>query len=166
VHERTGVLPGSDLAARGLLPPRERLDSGPVVLIECIENIPCNPCAYACARKAITVEPNLTDTPRIDFAKCNGCTACIARCPGLAIFVVDRTYSKTHATLTLPYELLPRPVEGQLVTLLDRAGRPRGRGRVVKVRDAKALDRCAVVTVTVPGKLWNTVRSIRVRNAK
>jgi Fe-S-cluster-containing hydrogenase component 2 len=160
------VLREKELSTQGLLPSRRRLEAGPVVIVECIQHIPCNPCAYACPRKAITVEPNLTDVPRVDFDKCNGCTACVARCPGLAIFVVDRTYSKTKATVTLPYELLPRPVEGSAVTLLDRAGRPVGQGRVVKVRDTKVQDRCAVVTVATPKRLWNTVRSIRVTNKR
>jgi len=159
--EETGVLPEKELVAKGLVPSRERLDAGPVVVVECIEEIPCNPCAYACPRKAITVEPGLTDIPRVDFDKCNGCTVCVSRCPGLAVFVVNRAYSKTEATVTLPYELLPRPVEGKKVTLLDRAGRPVGSGRVVKVRDTKAQDRCAVVTVAVPKRLLNTVRNIR-----
>ncbi len=131
-------------------------------MVECIENIPCNPCAYACPRKAITIAGELTDTPAVDFAKCNGCTLCIARCPGLAIFVVHRDYSKTEAAVTIPYELLPRPVVGERVACLDRAGREVGKGKVVKVLDAKALNRCAVVTVAVPKRYWNTVRSIRV----
>jgi hypothetical protein len=54
---------------------------------------------------------------------------------------------------------------GESVPCLDRAGRSVCRGRVVKVLDTKALNRCAVVTVAVPKRYWNTVRSIRV-NAK
>ena len=164
-HQRSGVLSPAYLAARGSVPSKERLAAGPVVMVECIENIPCNPCAYACPRKAITIEGELTDTPQVDFSKCNGCTLCISKCPGLAIFVIHKDFSKTEATVTLPYELLPRPMVGESVPCLDRAGRPVCRGRVVKVLDTKALNRCAVVTVAVPKRYWNTVRSIRV-NAK
>ena len=161
-HQRTGVLSLKDLAARGAVPPKERLAAGPVVMVECIENIPCNPCAYACPRKAITIEGELTDTPKVDFSKCNGCTLCIAKCPGLAIFVVHKDFSKTEAAVTIPYELLPRPEAGAKVECLDRAGQVVGKGRVLKVLDTKALNRCAVVTVAVPKRFWNTVRSIRV----
>ncbi|MBN2465298.1 hypothetical protein JXD38_06715, partial [candidate division WOR-3 bacterium] len=66
-----------------------------------------------------------------------------------------------EATVTLPYELLPRPAVGVRVACLDRAGREVCRGKVVKVLDTKALNRCAVVTVAVPKRYWNTVRSIR-----
>lgn len=147
----------------GVVPPEDRLAAGPVVMVECIENIPCNPCAFACPRKAITINGELTDTPKVDFSKCNGCTLCIAKCPGLAIFVVHRDFSKTEATVAIPYELLPRPEIGSSVEGLDRSGRAMCRGRVVKVLDTKAMNRCAVVTVAVPKRYWNTVRSIRVR---
>ena len=156
------MLSPKELCDRVAMPTKERLAAGPVVMVECIENIPCNPCAYACPRKAITIDGELTDTPKVDFSKCNGCTLCIAKCPGLAIFVVHKDFSKTEATVTIPYELLPRPEAGMRVECLDRAGQVVAKGRVVKVLDTKALNRCAVVTVAVPKRFWNTVRSIRV----
>jgi Fe-S-cluster-containing hydrogenase component 2 len=162
-YQRTGILSEKELATRGVLPPARRLKAGPVVVVECIENIPCNPCAYACPRKAITIDGGLTGLPKVDFDRCNGCTLCIARCPGLAIFVVNQSYSKTQASVALPYELLPRPVPGKAVACLDRDGRALCRGRVVKVLDSKAQDRCAVVTVAVPRRFWNRVRSVRLK---
>ena len=161
-YQRTGVLSKRELLRGRQVPGLERLKQGPCVTIECIENIPCNPCAYACPRKAITIEGGLTELPRVDFEKCNGCTLCVARCPGLAIFVVDYGYSESRAAVTLPYEMLPRPVKGQRVAALDRQGRRVCAATVVRVIDTKATDRCAVVTITVPRRHWNTVRSIRV----
>jgi len=161
-YQRTGVLSERELLKGRQVPGLERLKRGPCVVIECIENIPCNPCAYACPRKAITIEGGLTELPRVDFDKCNGCTLCVARCPGLAIFVVDCGHAEGRAAVTIPYELLPRPIKGQRVTALDRHGRRVCAGTVVRVIDTKATDRCAVVTLAVPKKHWNTVRSIRV----
>lgn len=158
--QRTGVLSERDL--RGVLPPPERLRRGPVVVVECVENIPCNPCAFACPRKAITIEGNLTNVPRVDFDKCNGCLACVARCPGLAIFVVHRDWSATHAAVTLPFELLPRPAVGMRVGLVDRSGKRVGSGEVLRVLEGKHQDRCALVTVKVPKRLWASVRGIRI----
>jgi Fe-S-cluster-containing hydrogenase component 2 len=155
------VLSDSDIRQFVPQPSAERLAAGPVVIVECIERIPCNPCAFACPRKAISINGALTDTPLVDFSKCNGCAACIAKCPGLAIFVVNRDFSPTEATVTLPYELLPRPALHSTVTLLDRSGGVVGRGRVLRMLDGAAQNRCAVITVTVPRKLWNTVRGIR-----
>lgn len=159
--QRCGVLSSSDVRQRVLQPSSERLAEGPVVVVECVERIPCNPCAFACPRKAISIDGALTDTPTVDFSKCNGCTACIAKCPGLAIFVVNRDYSKNEATVTLPYELLPRPAVGSTVALLDRSGGAVGKGKVLRMLDGAAQNRCAVITVTVPTKLWNTVRGVR-----
>ncbi len=161
-HKRTGILSESELKSRGVLPGSDRLAAGPVVIVECVESIPCNPCAYACPRKAITIDGALTDLPEVDFSKCNGCTVCVAKCPGLAIFVVHKNYSKTEAAVTLPYELLPRPVAGRTVACLDRRGRAVCKGKVVKVLDSKAQNRCAVVTVAVPKRFWNKVRNVRV----
>jgi Fe-S-cluster-containing hydrogenase component 2 len=161
--QQNGVLSKTELKAKGLLPSPARLKNGPVVVVECVENIPCNPCAYACPRKAITINGNLTDTPRVDFDRCNGCGACIARCPGLAIFVVNLKFSDREATVTLPYELLPRPELGERVWGLDRRGEKVCPARVVRVVDTKAFDHCALVTVAVPKRFWNEVRSIRLK---
>lgn len=159
--KRCGVLSPSEVAAHVKLPCRERLQAGPVAIVECVENIPCNPCAFACPSKAITIDGSLTDRPDIDFAKCNGCTMCVARCPGLAIFVVNYALSKTEAAVTMPWELLPRPRVGERVGLACRAGRWVGTGKVLKVLDSRVQDRCAVVTVSVPKRLWNTVRHLQ-----
>ncbi|UCG42514.1 MAG: 4Fe-4S binding protein [candidate division WOR-3 bacterium] len=161
-YKRTGVVSVRELRKSGGVPSPARLRKGPVVLVECVEKIPCNPCAYACPRNAITIDGELTDLPKVDFDSCNGCRLCIAKCPGLAIFVVDHGFSRTHAAVTMPYEMLPRPVKGQRVAGLDRSGRRVCSAKVVRVLDTKAMDRCAVVTVAVPKKFWNRVRSIRV----
>ncbi len=165
-YQRTGVLNKAELKRRGLIPSLERLRTGPVVIVECIENIPCNPCADACPRQAITIEGGLTERPQVDFNRCNGCGICVARCPGLAIFVVNYAYSKTEATVTLPYEILPRPEVGENVAAVNRQGKKVCDARVVKVLDSKGLDRCAIVTVAVPKSFWNDVRGIVLRRRK
>ncbi len=161
--QENGVLTKTDLKRQGLLPTAARLKKGPVVVIECVENIPCNPCAYACPRKAITIVGNLTEIPKVDFERCNGCGVCVAQCPGLAIFVVNWAYSKKEATVTLPYELLPRPEVGERVFGVDRSGKEVCSARVVKVLDTRVQDRCAVVTIAVPKRFYNDVRAIRLK---
>ena len=37
------------------IPSEERMKLGPVACIECLQQIPCNPCEEACPRGAITV---------------------------------------------------------------------------------------------------------------
>ncbi|MEM4759029.1 MAG: ferredoxin, partial [Desulfurococcaceae archaeon] len=53
-YRETGVLTIEELARKELLPSNERLRRGPVVILECPEEIPCNLCIYACPFKAIS----------------------------------------------------------------------------------------------------------------
>lgn len=160
-YQKTGILTEVDLKSHGLLPSQKRFERGPVVIVECVEKIPCNPCVAACPKKAITIDGSIIEIPKVNFDICNGCTLCIARCPGLAIFVVNKNYNDKEATISLPYEFLPRPEKGDIVKALDRQGKVVCNARIEKVLDAKALDRCAVITVVVPKRFYNTVRFIK-----
>jgi len=160
-YQRNGVLTESELKSHGLIPSKERFDKGPVVIVECVEKIPCNPCVDACLKKAISIKGSITNIPQVNFDKCNGCTVCIARCPGLAIFVVNKNYNQKQASISLPYEFTPRPKINDIVNALDRNGKTVCKAHVIKVLDAKGLDRCAVITITVPKKFHNKVRFIK-----
>ena len=157
--ELTGVATGRELAC--VTPSAERRSRGPVVMVECLQKIPCNPCATACVRGAIERREDINELPVVDFEKCNGCGVCISRCPGLAIFVMDETYSETETLVKLPFEFLPLPKEGDYVTGLDREARPVCRALVVKVLNTKAQDRTPVVSIAVPKDMGLLVRNIR-----
>jgi Fe-S-cluster-containing hydrogenase component 2 len=161
-YEKTGILADSDLKKLNLLPSTKRVNQGPVVIVECVQEIPCDPCAAACLRKAITIEGNITNIPKVNFELCNGCTLCIPRCPGLAIFVVNKNYNKKEASVTLPYEFIPLPEKGEIVYGLDRTGKKVCRARVEKVIKSKSFDHCAVITIAVPKKYWNIVRNSQI----
>jgi len=127
--EECGVPTAAELARA--IPDEARLARGPVAIIECFQDIPCDPCQQACPRGAISgMAEDISHTPVLDADKCNGCGLCIAQCPGLAIFVVDLS-DEAVARVRLPYEYLPVPEVGQEVTALDRLGRPLGRAAVV-----------------------------------
>ena len=112
-----------------VLPPEEIVVSKRVAMIECTEEIPCNPCAYVCRVDAISKE-SLSSPGIVDFEKCSGCTACVAVCPGLSIFLQQIKDGKGY--VTLPYELLPAPKAGDRVELIDRSGKVVGAGVIVK----------------------------------
>lgn len=156
----TGIPDNEDIITRK--PPEERLKKGPVVMIECFQKIPCNPCYTACKRGAIQEFKDINDTPAVDFDKCNGCALCVSKCPGLAIFVIDETFSECEAAVSLPFEFLPIPKAGEMVSLLNRGGKKVGQGKVLKIRNSKYDDRTPVITVTVPKELSMIVRNIRV----
>ncbi|MCX7785237.1 MAG: 4Fe-4S binding protein [candidate division WOR-3 bacterium] len=162
-YQKTGVLTEKDLKQKYLLPSNERFDKGPVVIVECVEKIPCNPCVDACPKKVISIKGSINEIPKVNFDSCNGCGLCIARCPGLAIFVVHKNYNQKESAISLPYEFLPRPQKGQIVNALDRKGKVVCLGRVEKVIDTKAVDRCAIVTIAVPKKFYNKVRFFKMK---
>ena len=59
-------------------------------VIECTQNIPCNPCQDACPVGCIKVGSNITSLPVLDGEKkCIGCGMCVASCPGQAIFLIQ-----------------------------------------------------------------------------
>lgn len=144
------------------LPPEERFEKGPVAIIECLQDIPCDPCIAACPVNAIQMREGITDKPVLDFNKCTGCGLCIPRCPGLAIFVVQKNMATGKSAVSMSYELLPVPEKDQMVTLLDRAGKPSGQGRVIRVLNPPKYDKTAVVTVEVPEEKVMSIRAIRV----
>ena len=130
-----------------------------MVIIECVEDIPCEPCAESCKNGAI-IKGSLSDPPTVDYEKCTGCALCVAACPGLAIFVVDCS-REDKALIYIPYEMLPVPQKGDKGDALDRSGKRIGSAKVAKVR--KGNRGTAVLGILVQKDLAMNVRSIRIR---
>ncbi len=143
------------------VPSEEQMRRGPVAVIECIEEIPCDPCETGCSQGAITIGTPITNIPRLDAELCSGCGRCVAVCPGQAIFVVDMSLPGDAATVAVPYEFLPLPDVGQTVTALDRSGGALGEAEVVHVANPKAYDHTPVVTIKVIAELAFAVRHCR-----
>jgi len=144
------------------VPTKERMLKGPVAVIECFQEIPCNVCEGACPFGAIKVGHPITNLPRLDENKCKGCKLCITKCPGLCIFVIDLS-SKDKARLSLPYEFLPVPVIGEEVEALDRWGSNVTKGRVTEVLYNEKFDKTYIVTISLPKEYALEVRAIKVR---
>ena len=158
--EKTGI--ASEEQVFNSFPSVERLEKGPVAIIECYQKIPCNPCATSCRREAIKPFVDINDLPIINHDECNGCTLCVFNCPGLAIMVVDNTYSKTHASFKIPYEFLPLPHKGEMVMGLNRVGEEIGECEVLNVVSSKIMDRTPLVTVAVKKEFLKAFRNIKV----
>ena len=150
---------------KGAVEPPENLwqnKKNGLVIIECPQRIPCNPCHTSCPTGAVKPFKDINDQPEIDYEKCTGCARCVAVCPGLACFVVDLTWGdEDNALMKLPYEMLPVPEEGKTVDCLNRVGESISRGKVVKVLEPMH-DRTIVVHVEVPRSKVMEIRTIRV----
>lgn len=142
-------------------PSNERIKKGPVAIIECMQDIPCNPCETICPGKAIKVGSPITNLPRLDEGKCSGCGLCIPWCPGLAIFVLNYNFDKIRASLTIPYELFPLPEKDEKIKCLDRNGKYICNGTIIKVIPPEKNNRTSVITFSFPKKYFNIVRSFR-----
>lgn len=164
--KHTGIISPDEL--KSALPPQPRLEKGPVAIIECLQDIPCDPCVSACPVNAIQMRAGITDKPQLQFDVCTGCGACVPKCPGLAIFILNTKHKPGMATLSLSYELLPLPEKDQLVEALDRSGKAVCEVKVVRVVNPPTYDRTAVVTVEIPADQVNNIRAVRVlrRGAK
>ena len=160
----TGIPTKEDLKA--VTPSDERFARGPVVIVECFQEIPCNPCVDACKVGAITKPRDINDLPIVDFEKCNGCGICIGQCPGLAIFVVDMNYSETQAVVRIPYEFVPVPEKGQFACGLNRAGEECGWFEVIRVLSGGKKNMTYTIYLAVPKELAMEIRAIKVAGFK
>lgn len=129
-------------------------------VIECTQNIPCNPCQDACPVGCIKVGSNITSLPVLNpETQCIGCGMCVASCPGQAIFLLKE--EGDQAEITLPYEFLPLPQKGDKGTALSRSGQPLCPAEVVAVKAVKAMDHTNLITMRVPKAFAAAARFIR-----
>lgn len=132
-------------------PSMERRRKGIVPVIECTQNIPCDPCQNACVKGCIKVGETITRLPSVDEnVVCTGCGQCVVSCSGQAIFLVDEQFGPNEAAITIPYEFHPLPKKGTKGMALDRSGSVLGNAEVVSVKLTKAADETALLTMKVP----------------
>lgn len=131
-------------------------------VIECTQNIPCNPCQDVCGIHCIQVGSDITMLPTVDEkVTCSGCGMCVAACSGQAIFLVNEDYQEGYATVTLPYEFLPLPSVGDMGAGLDRSGKEICEAKVLEVKSIKAYDHTNLVTIIVPSSMVMKARQFR-----
>lgn len=164
-----GIQISSNLLQRGYMTedecarfPGVTKQSGIHPVIECSQNIPCNPCQDACPKGCIKIGANITGLPCVNTeATCTGCGLCVSSCSGQAIFLVNENYDENHASVTFPYEFLPLPGEGSTGIALTRSGQPCGKATIVSVKTSKAYDSTNLVTMKVAKELAYTARFFR-----
>lgn len=129
-------------------------------LIECCQEIPCNPCEKNCPVGAITIGEDLCSLPVLDLEKCTGCGICVAQCPGQACFLLNLNHGEGLCEIAMPYEYLPLPATGQTLTGLDRQGKPVCEAKVHKVTTVGAYDQTHILRILVPREHAGTVRAV------
>ena len=131
------------------------------ILIDCKEEIPCDPCCHTCPQGAIVIEGSITNLPETLPERCTGCGLCVTACPGQACFLVDETFAYGRASVDFPYEFLPMPVAGMTVEARDNEGNPVCDAIVVQVFKRKSAQNTAIVRVSVPLEYATCVRGMK-----
>lgn len=135
-------------------------------VIECTQNIPCNPCQDACKRGCISIGSNITSLPVVDKDHpCIGCGMCVASCSGQAIFLVEEDVEDGYGEVTLPYEFLPLPQVGDEGIAYGRDGKEVCECKVTKVRNSPAFDHTNLLTIRVPNDMLMRARFYRAKEA-
>ncbi len=148
---------------------RKRPMSGEGVfpVFHCFQEVPCNPCTSVCPEGVIKTErDDITGLPYCcDDNACQGCMACVAICPGLAITLVDYRKDRENPVVTLPYEIWRDRVEkGQMINVTDDEGVILGQFPVKRViANRKKYPGTLLVQVRIPGSIASTVIGIRIQ---
>ena len=119
----------------------------PKAVLECFEEIPCNPCATSCPFDAIYIGDAIHHVPTINLEKCTGCGLCVVACPGLAIYTVQINQDK--AVFKIPYEMPGTMEVNQMVQAINRKGEVIGEAKIVGIKKPKTFDCTALVTIEV-----------------
>ncbi len=128
-------------------------------VIECTQNIPCNPCQDACKKHCIKIGSCITALPQVaSDASCTGCGMCVASCSGQAIFLVHEDYEPGFTSITMPYEFLPLPQKGDKGKALSRSGKVLCDAEVLSVKASPAYDHTNLLTMKVPAAFSDTAR--------
>lgn len=112
------------------------------IKVYCQQEIPCDPCAASCGKKAI-IKSTLTSLPLFNRENCIGCLLCVANCPGQALFYLN----EEHEELIFPFEFCLRPEIGEKINLVDEYGNILGLGEVKDFIDKKAFNKTTLIVV-------------------
>ncbi len=164
-YTEEGIAVSTNLLAKGFVAddeierfPGVTHKAGVHPVIECTQNIPCNPCQDACKKGCIKVGEHITTLPAVEEdSVCINCGMCVANCPGQAIFLIDEDKDGA-AEITLPYEFLPLPQAGDKGTALGRDGSALCEAEVVSCKSSKAYDKTNLLTIRVPKEYAATAR--------
>lgn len=131
-------------------------------VMECTQNIPCNPCQDSCPKNCITIGEKMVSLPSVDESKdCIGCGMCVASCSGQAIFLIDEEFEKGYTSIMMPYEFYPLPEAGDKGFACDRSGKVICETEVIAVKNILAYDHTALLTIKVPTEYGMSARFYR-----
>ncbi len=133
----------------------------PKAILECYEDIPCNPCSTSCPFDAIEIGDNINKQPKLHVDLCTGCAVCVPSCPGLAIIIAQ--IRGDQAVFKIPYEFLPFPVKGEIWDGINRMGEVICDALIENIQITNKQDHTALVTASVPREYLNEFVTVRAK---
>jgi len=155
---KTGIPTKDQVLSR--FPDRKALIK-PKAILECYEDIPCNPCSTSCPFDAIEIGENINVQPKLHADLCTGCAVCVPSCPGLAIVIAQ--IKGDRAVFKIPYEFLPMPEKGQVWDGINRSGEVICDALIEHVAITSKTDHTAVVTASIPVEFIYDFVTVRVK---
>ncbi len=131
-------------------------------VINCVQEIPCNPCEVVCPKDSIKIGEPITNVPEY-VGGCIGCEICVAKCPGLAITLVD--WRKGDPIVTVPFEFEPDEYfkVGDMVDVTDRLGNLLGKAEVVRIRRRTVSKGTHIVKLKADRSIAEKIAGIRIQ---
>ncbi len=135
-------------------------------IINCLQEIPCNPCSTVCPTNSINmIGDPIMSHPKYD-GSCIGCGKCVTICPGLAITLVDYRKDKEFPIVSLPYEVFNVKIaKGDKVKAVDIDGNFLAELEVTDVVSNKNL-RTQLVRVRAPRSIAKQIVSFIIQEAE
>lgn len=133
----------------------------PKAILECYEDIPCNPCSTSCPFEAIEIGENINKQPQLKIDLCTGCAICVTSCPGLAIVIAQIKGDK--AVFKIPYEFNPKPQKGDIWDGVNRSGEVICDAYIESVQFNQKQDHTALITASVPLEFLHEFVTVRVK---
>ena len=132
------------------------------IIIECNQDIPCNPCEASCKFNAIKIGNKINQQPSIDNNLCKGCGLCLTACPGRAIRLLQYNYDEDLSAITIPFEFYPHPKIGDNVEVLDSKGEFLVYGKVLLSKPSKKKINCGTISFTLKKEYAFTATALKV----
>jgi len=151
----------------GKIYPREvpNIEQGVIPILNCVQEIPCNPCAHICPFGFIKIKGDpIIGLPYFE-GKCTGCGLCLTICPGLAITLVDYRKDKEFPIVSIPYEVQNhKVVVGDKVKVVDMEGNYLDTLEVVSVQQTKRTRKTQIIKVKSTREIAKQIAGIRIQS--
>lgn len=140
-------------------------EEGVFPIINCIQEIPCNPCTTVCPKDCIKLDgDSIMNVPLYVNDACIGCEQCVAICPGLAITLVDYRKSPDYVVVTVPFEFEEGTINaGDTVTAVDINGDVLEETEVLSIKNVKINNRTPLVKLKASKKNAKNIVGIKIQ---